>query len=753
LHSALVVEDSRTQAALLLGILRSNGWEATLAENGVEALALLETQRFDVVVSDVQMPVMGGYELCRSIKADSRHAGMPVVLLTSLNQPEDVLQGLECGADNFVTKPYEPDLLLKRVMRLLNRGELAEQREAGSMAARFTLFGKEVQLELRQGHVLDYLVSTFEDFVRTREREREAQEESSLLRESERFLQSTLDALSSAIAIVEGSGRIVAVNREWLAQTAGHPLVGPPLTVGAGWLAACTDAIGQATGVNALEEVTRDVLAGHSQRVLVESEHLPEGEASSCFRVRVSSLGDQGAPRAVLAFEDVTELKAVERQLEHDAYHDPLTGLPNRSLFNERLSQAFMRTRRGGRQFAVLFLDLDRFKVVNDSLGHQAGDRMLVSMGERIRGAIRDQDTAARLGGDEFAVLLDGLVDDRFVAFIAERIQKTICERLMLGDAEVFSSASIGVVLSSPAYSSPDQILRDADIAMYRAKGEGRGRFSVFDEAMHARAMEQLRIETELRHAIEEGELVLHYQPILDIRTREVVALEALVRWQHPERGLVPPGVFIEVAEDSGLINELGKWVVREACEQIARWQRASTFDPVTVNVNLSGHQLGGESLAAWIAGVIEETGIDGSYLAFEMTESALLDRGTEVADAILELKEVGGGLSMDDFGTGYSSLSALRQHPFDSLKIDRSFVGTMETDAQNLEIVRALISMAHGLGMTVVAEGVELPEHFDTLVELGCDRAQGWLFARALPANEVASMIGTVLELPSSLR
>ncbi len=750
MYSALVVEDSRTQAVALTRILREAGWGATAVHDGAQALQELEGGGFDIVITDVQMPVMGGYELCRAIKASPGTAGLPVMLLTTLDEPDDVLRGLECGADNFVTKPYEADLLMKRVTRLIDRGPLSNGSGAGSMGARFELFGKQVELQLRQAHVLDYLASTFEDFVRTRERERRVRAESKVLRESERFLQSTLDALSAAIVIVEGSGRVVAVNRAWSAIQTEHPIVGDPVGLGSNLLDHCEEAKGVVVGTNALLRVTREALRGVEHGRAIESEHRPQDGPGACFRVRVSRLGDSSGLRAVLAFEDITDLKEAERRLQHDAHHDHLTGLPNRALFSERLSRSFAAARRGGPAFAVLFLDVDRFKVVNDSLGHEAGDKMLISVAGRISETIRVNDTAARLGGDEFAVLLTGLPDDRFVIYIADRLQLALARPLPTGDGgEVVSSVSIGIALYSAAYSAPEELLRDADTAMYRAKEEGRGRFCVFDVAMHARAMEQLRIETELRRAVERDELVLHYQPVVEVASRRVVALEALVRWNHPERGLTFPGSFISVAEDSGLIGDLGKWVVRDVCEQIARWRDSATVVPITVNVNLSGRQLGGESLAAWIAGVVQETGIDAGLLNFELTESALLDSRAEVTAAIEDLQRLGGGLSMDDFGTGFSSLTALRKHPFDSLKTDRSFVGTMERDPQNAEIVRALVSLAHGLGMTVVAEGVELREHFVALQQLGCDRAQGWLFAKALPVEAVTPLIGASLDLP----
>ncbi|HKG21674.1 MAG TPA: EAL domain-containing protein, partial [Blastocatellia bacterium] len=438
------------------------------------------------------------------------------------------------------------------------------------------------------------------------------------------------------------------------------------------------------------------------------------------------------------------DLQASKEHFRHAAFHDALTGLPNRALFTDHLRLVVERARRrGDHNFAVLFLDLDRFKNVNDSLGHTYGDLLLVAVAERLKSCLRQADVVARFGGDEFAVLLDGFSGPEDAVRVAEKIQKEISLPLTIDSHEAFTSASIGIALGAAGYERPEEILRDADTAMYRAKEAGKASFEVFDELMYARAVSLLRLENDLRRAIERQEFRVYYQPIVALKTGEVCGFEALVRWQHPERGLISPAEFIPVAEETGLIVPLGKWVLEEACRQTREWQRQSfAHRELTLSVNLSGKQLARGDLSIQIQEVLERTDFDARSLKLEITETVVM-ANADLAITILEqLHALGIQLSIDDFGTGYSSLSYLHRFPAQILKIDRSFISRMGLGDENLEIVRTIIMLARNLGMEVVAEGVETKEQLAQLRALSCSYGQGYLFSVPLDAESAAALL-----------
>jgi diguanylate cyclase (GGDEF)-like protein len=439
-----------------------------------------------------------------------------------------------------------------------------------------------------------------------------------------------------------------------------------------------------------------------------------------------------------------SELQASKEHFRHAAFHDALTGLPNRALFTEYLRLAVERARRHpGYNFAVLFLDLDRFKNVNDSLGHTHGDRLIVAVAGRLKGCLRRADVVARFGGDEFAVLLDGLTEPGDALRAADKIQREISQPITIDAHEAFTSASIGIALSTTGYDSPEDVLRDADTAMYRAKEAGKSRSEVFDQRMYARAVSLLNLENDLRRAIERQEFRVYYQPIMTMKTGELCGFEALLRWRHPERGLIPPAEFIPVAEETGLIVPLGEWVLEEACRQARQWQRQSfAHRGLTLSVNLSGKQLSRDDLPARIQEVLERTDFDPRSLKLEITETVVMENADLAVSTLERLHELGIQLSIDDFGTGYSSLSQLHRFPAQILKIDRSFIGRMGLGDENLEIVRTIIMLARNLGMEVVAEGVETNEQLAQLRALSCDYAQGYLFSAPVDAESAASLL-----------
>lgn len=436
---------------------------------------------------------------------------------------------------------------------------------------------------------------------------------------------------------------------------------------------------------------------------------------------------------------DVTELKAMEERLRHQALHDPLTGLPNRTLFAQRLELALSRARMQEEPGALLFLDLDGFKDVNDSLGHEAGDKLLVEAAERLMALLTPGATVARFGGDEFAVLLEHPSDEAEAMRVAERIVGTLGEPFVLAEREASISASIGIVALSASSGGSEELLRDADVAMYRAKEEGKGRYRVFEEAMRVRILQRLRLEDELRRAIQQEEFALHYQPKVKLPTGKIVGFEALVRWRHPERGMLPPSAFVPLAEETGLIVPIGLRVLGEACRRAKEWQeRFPGVPPLVMCVNLSARQLRDPELVSDVARVLEETGLDPASLDLEITESVLV-RDTEASVVVLDrLRGLGLNLIVDDFGTEYSSLSYLKRLPVNFLKIDRSFVAGIDKDAKDEAIVSSVVGLASSLGMAAIAEGVESAGQAVRLHELGCGLAQGFYFGKPRPAEEV---------------
>jgi diguanylate cyclase (GGDEF)-like protein/PAS domain S-box-containing protein len=450
---------------------------------------------------------------------------------------------------------------------------------------------------------------------------------------------------------------------------------------------------------------------------------------------------DEGRLVSILSFaQDVSSRIESEERLQHVATHDSLTGLPNRVLLQERLTRGIARARRAGRRVAILFLDLDRFKNVNDSLGHRVGDLLLQQIGRRLEDSIRATDTLARLGGDEFIVVIDQFDDPEVPGAVAVKLLDTIAQPLHIEDHEIYVTASVGISMFPDDGGDGEELFKNADVAMYRAKETGKNTVQFFSPDMAAHRLKQHTIEVALRTAIKEGGLFLHYQPVVRLADSRIVGVEALIRWEHPERGLIPPHSFIPPAEESGLIHILGDWVLREACRQVVAWRRAGLA--LTVSVNLSAKQFFQEDLASRIERTILSEGCEPTWVKLEVTETSLLQDLDMIRRVLSRLRGFGVGVAIDDFGTGYSSLSHLKHFPIDTLKIDLSFIADLDRDRGDAAITEAIIGLGAGLGLDVIAEGVETREQFDFLLTRGCGYAQGNLFSRARPATELAAVL-----------
>jgi diguanylate cyclase (GGDEF)-like protein/PAS domain S-box-containing protein len=489
-----------------------------------------------------------------------------------------------------------------------------------------------------------------------------------------------------------------------------------------------------------MENIGRGIIAAHDEmeivardgerRVILWNNTILRGPENSI--VGAASIGS-----------DVTERRTAESQLQHNAFHDALTGLPNRALFFDRVAHALSHLKRPGKNnFAVLLLDVDDFKNVNDSLGHAAGDQLLVGIGERLCKCVRASDTVARFGGDEFTVLIEGVGSPADVTYALGRIHREIATPFNIDGHEIYATASIGVTIAAAEYEQPEQIIRDADTAMYRAKAQGRGRSEIFDAAMRAEAVSRLQLETDLRRGIERNELRLVYQPIVDLQSEGVVGFEALVRWHHPTRGVVPPLQFIPLAEETGLIVPIGDFVLREACRQAAKWRSLPRGSKMHVSVNISSRQFTQGDLVATVRSALIGASLDPSALKLELTESVIIQNAESTYGIIEQLRTLGCSIAVDDFGTGYSSLSYLHRFAIDQLKIDSSFVQSAGDERKSAEIIRSIINLGRTLDIEVVAEGIETLQQADHLRELRCVLGQGYLFSRPVDPDVAIAIV-----------
>ena len=558
------------------------------------------------------------------------------------------------------------------------------------------------------------------------------------LRESEQLFRSAFDH-AAGMGLVAPNGRWIQVNKslcDMLGFTEAELLMGT------------FQRITHPDDLSLILEQLNKLREGTISSVQLEQRYFHKTGQVRWVLLSVAPIKDIEKHSANLLFQmqDLTVRKQAEKKLVHDAFHDALTGLPNRMFFLDQLKQSVQRVKRTQQNpFAVLFLDCDRFKVINDRLGHMVGDQLLIAIANRLRAAVRPGDTVARLGGDEFTILLDSLTSPDDAIDTARRLLSTLSEEFKLPGREVFITASIGVALSTSGYEHAEEVLRDADTAMYRAKSLGRGRYEIFDKAMDANATDSLQIETDLWRALERDELTLDYQPIVSLQTGRIAGFEALLRWIHPSRGIVSPLEFISVAEETGLIIPMGQWVLNQACRQTREWQkRYPQKPPLTISVNLSPKQFMQRDLIDQISLALDSGGLSPGSLKVEITEGMVMQNVESTMQMLGQLQALGIAISLDDFGTGYSSLSYLHRFPISTLKIDQSFVSSMSNNQESLEIVRTILGLARNLKMEVIAEGVETLEQAVELKAMNCEYGQGYYFSKALNANNAVRFLAS---------
>ncbi len=683
----LIVDDNEMNRDMLARRLLRKGYVVELAENAKDLLERVKKDAVDLVLLDIEMPEVSGLDALQKLREHYSAAALPIIMVTAKAQSDDIVKALDLGANDYLTKPIDFPVAVARIGTQLSH--------------------KHAQEALKESE--------------------------------ERY---ALAALGSNDGLWDWNllSNVVHFSPRWKAM-----------------LGYQEDEIGDTPEQwfdrihDADRERVKEEIAAHQKGLTphFESEHrvLHKDGSFHWMLSRGVAVHDASgnASRMAGSQTDITEGKV----------SDPLTGLPNRLLFIDRVGRLIKHMkRRKDHLFAVLFMDLDGFKMINDSMGHLVGDQLLLGVANRLEKCLRSTDTVARLGetetftvarlgGDEFTVLLDDIKDPNDAKRAADRMMKALVEPFILGGKEVFTSVSIGIALSNSAYEQPEEILRDADTAMYRAKSLGKARYEVFDADMRASVMARLQLETDLRRALERGEFRNFYQPIVALSSGEIAGFEALLRWEHPTRGLLGPGEFIPVAEETGLIRELGWWNLREACRQISEWRAGAIgHRNLTISVNLSAKQFLQPKLVEDIGKLLSDLSLPPEVLKLEITESTVMGDPTAAVEMLQHIKSLGIQLAIDDFGTGYSSLSYLHRFPLDTLKIDRSFISNMGDDGEGMEIARTILPMANNLRLDVVAEGVETIQQVALLKKLHCKYGQGFYFSRPLSAEGTAALL-----------
>jgi diguanylate cyclase (GGDEF)-like protein/PAS domain S-box-containing protein len=697
----LIVDDEPANRKLLEALLAVEGYATVCAVNGEGALAAVAERAPDLILLDVMMPAMDGYQVARELKANPATSHIPIVMVTAQIDRGTRLAGLDAGAEEFLTKPVDRAELWLRVRNLL----------------RLKAFGNFLR-----------------DHAAILEREVRAR-----TADLHRF-RAAMDATADAIMLLDRETmRFVEVNAtacSMLGYSREEFFTLDPVALGAGSLLE-------------MEAIFDALISGHDPKHLRETRMRRKN--GSYVQVEVHRHAQRSGETWIIVavIRDITERRATEKALHRLAHYDALTGLPNRTLFNETLVKAAAHAAKTRKQLALMCIDLDLFKNVNDTLGHASGDELLVQFSNRLVEGLRVRDTIGRLGGDEFAVILQMDDGQRGAGVVARKIQRLLLEPFNLGGHEVTVTASVGIAIYSDDTHDAGELLKFADIAMYRAKQAGRDTWRFFTAQMNDDALARLEMETALRRAVRNNEFVLHYQPKLELKAGRVTGLEALLRWERPGHGLVAPNLFIPILEATGLIAPVGNWVIATVCKQIATWQM-SGIGKLQVSVNVSARQLAEGDLDGDVGQALAEAGISGELLELELTESSMMANTERTIECLRSLKARGVQVSIDDFGTGYSSLAYLRRFPVDKLKIDIAFVRNITTNADDATIALAIIEMAHTLKLVVIAEGVETLEQLNYLRRHGCDHVQGYYFSRPLALPPLEELLRSGKRLPT---
>lgn len=722
--SILVVDDTPVNLELLSDTLITEGYNVQSAIDGKTALKVACSLQPDLILLDVIMPDLNGYQVCEQLKTNPVTKDIPVIFLSANNDTSEKVKGFKLGAVDYITKPFQIEEVLLRIKNQLKLKAAQAQVDRLNTELEKRIQERTAQLETANQELKHEI--------------KERQQFAQMLKESEEKLESILNSLEEVVWSADIQTRQLIFLNPAAQKVYGRPLDelldNPKLRL-------------ETIHPQDRHLVERS-LSTSEQPKSIDLEYRivhPDGKVRWVWersRLVYDARGIASRQDGIIC--DITERKLVEGRLSYEAKHDSLTGLPNRLTFIERVEQALLKSKSTHHYlFAVLFIDLDRFKVVNDSLGHLLGDELLVTVAQILQKCVRSQDFVARLGGDEFTILLDGIQTVEDANIIAERIQKKLATPFKLNDHIVFTSASIGIVVGNAKYQDSADILRNADIAMYSAKSNGKARHEVFDQQMYAQTMEQLNIENDLRKAVLNNELVLHYQPIISLEKGTLSGFEALLRWQHPEKGLIYPDKFIQIAEETGLIIPIGEWVLQSACHQLKAWQlKFATASNLKMGVNLASQQIKMADFLAKLDITLAQYQFASNTLHLEITESTLMDYQQETIDLFTKIRERGVELSIDDFGTGYSSLQYLKRFPINTLKIDRSFVQGMLNERENFEIVKTILTLARTLKMNVIAEGIENLKQLKVLKTLNCKLGQGYLFSKPLTPEEVELLL-----------
>ncbi|MEB3703163.1 PAS and EAL domain-containing protein [Candidatus Bealeia paramacronuclearis] len=710
----LMVDQSPINLMLFQGMLKElKNIDFILFEDPFKALDWAKENFPDLVYVDYNFDLINGVDFIKQFRKIPKCGSVPLVLISAVYDQPVLWKALESGANDFITKPVDRYEFLARTKNML-----ALSVSQKKLADHAHMLSQEVEQATRD------LKTSEERYALAAQGANDGLWDWDLVADKV-FYSSRWKAM---LGFKEDE--ISEKPEEWLKRI--HPEDQETVKI---------DIESHLTGISEHFECEYRLRNQKGRYIWVVSRGLAVKNAEG------------KATRFVGSLTDTTERKKAEQRLVHDAFHDVLTGLPNRALFMDRLTQVLVKRI----PHAVLFLDMDRFKNVNDSMGHKAGDELLIALSKRLEKCTRVGDTIARFGGDEFTILLTDIQGLEEVYSFANRLLEAASTAIIIQDQEIFPTLSIGVAMSDAHYNRAEEVVRDADIAMYRAKENGKGRVEIFDESMRNETIAMFKLESNLRRAIERGEIILYYQPIVNLRTGEISGFEALMRWDRPNHGIVTPGEFIPLAEETKMIVPLGRWALETACRQLVEWHKLfPSHEKLFMTVNVSGKQLEHRSFVPDILPILNQTAIKASCLKLEVTESIIMNDPDKAERVLRELKGLGVNLAIDDFGTGYSSLSYLHRYPFDTLKIDQSFISKMREDEKFVETVRIIIMLAYSLGMNVVAEGIEHEDEAIRLKELRCTYGQGYYFARPMPADQITILLNekkSWLNVPSEKR